>query len=64
MGAIAGMLDATEEEPTPLQKEVARIGRVLGVAVVVIALIAIAMLYAWFMSLVNCPSSATNSNIC
>jgi magnesium-transporting ATPase (P-type) len=37
MGAIAGMLEATEEEPTPLQKEVKRIGRMLGVAVVIIA---------------------------
>ncbi len=37
MGAIAGMLEATREEPTPLQKEVARVGRTLGLAVVVIA---------------------------
>lgn len=48
MGAIAGMLDATEEEPTPLQKEVARIGRVLGVAVVVIALIVVATVFLVF----------------
>jgi Ca2+-transporting ATPase len=37
MGTIAELLDATEEEATPLQKEVARIGRMLGIAVVVIA---------------------------
>ena len=42
MGAIAAMLDATAQEPTPLQKEVARIGRMLGVAVVVIALVVVA----------------------
>ena len=38
VGAIAAMLDATVEAPTPLQTEVARIGRVLGLAAVVIAL--------------------------
>ena len=38
VGAIASMLDATAEAPTPLQTEVARIGRVLGVAAVAIAL--------------------------
>jgi magnesium-transporting ATPase (P-type) len=41
MGSIAGMLDATKEEATPLQKEIARIGRMLGMAVVVIALIVV-----------------------
>ncbi|HET7526268.1 MAG TPA: HAD-IC family P-type ATPase, partial [Burkholderiaceae bacterium] len=41
MGAIAGMLDATIAAPTPLQLEVARIGRMLGVAVVVIAIIVV-----------------------
>ena len=38
MGAIAHLLEATEEERTPLQDEVARIGRMLGIAVIVIAL--------------------------
>src|SRR5690606_11810099 len=33
MGSIAAMLESTEEEPTPLQNEVARIGRMLGLAV-------------------------------
>jgi len=42
MGAIATMLDATVEQPTPLQKEVALIGRTLGIAVVVIAGIVVA----------------------
>jgi Ca2+-transporting ATPase len=39
MGSIAEMLEATEEEPTPLQKEVGRIGRMLGIAVIVIAVV-------------------------
>jgi P-type Ca2+ transporter type 2C len=42
VGAIAEMLEAAREEPTPLQKEVARIGRMLGIAVVVIAVIVVA----------------------
>ena len=42
MGAIAAMLEATEEQPTPLQKEVARVGRMLGIAVALIAVIVVA----------------------
>jgi magnesium-transporting ATPase (P-type) len=42
MGSIASMLAQTKEEPTPLQKEVARIGRMLGIAVVAIAAIVVA----------------------
>ena len=38
VGAIAEMLEATVEEPTPLQNEVSRIGKMLGAIVVVIAL--------------------------
>ena len=41
MGSIAQMLEATVEEPTPLQKEVGRIGRMLGFAVVVIAIVVV-----------------------
>ncbi len=37
VGAIASMLDATADAPTPLQLEVARMGRVLGLAAIVIA---------------------------
>ncbi|WP_296754179.1 cation-translocating P-type ATPase [Thiobacillus sp.] len=48
MGAIAEMLDATEEESTPLQKEIARIGRLLGIGVVVIALIVVATVFLIF----------------
>ncbi len=39
VGAIAHMLDATVEEPTPLQVEVTRIGRMLGISVIVIAIL-------------------------
>jgi Ca2+-transporting ATPase len=39
MGGIATLLEATHEEPTPLALEVARIGRMLGIAVVVIAVV-------------------------
>src|SRR5690606_2453050 len=39
VGAIAEMLDATVEEPTPLQNEVASISKMLGTAVVVIAIV-------------------------
>ena len=42
VGAIATLLDATEGQPTPLQMEVARIGRVLGLAAVVIAVFVVA----------------------
>ncbi|ODU06637.1 MAG: haloacid dehalogenase [Rubrivivax sp. SCN 71-131] len=48
MGAIAEMLDATVEQATPLQKEVATIGRMLGIAVVVIALIVVATVFLVF----------------
>ena len=41
MGAIAAMLEATVEAPTPLQKEMARIGRTLGIAAAVIAVIVV-----------------------
>jgi Ca2+-transporting ATPase len=46
MGAIAEMLEAAKEEPTPLQKEVARIGRMLGLAVIVIAGVVVATVLA------------------
>ena len=39
VGAIAEMLDATVEEPTPLQNEVKSISRMLGAGVVVIAIV-------------------------
>jgi Ca2+-transporting ATPase len=42
MGRIAGMLEATRDEATPLQKELDRIGRLLGIIVVAIAVVMIA----------------------
>jgi P-type Ca2+ transporter type 2C len=39
MGAVARLLAETEADETPLQREVARIGAVLGVAVVAIAVV-------------------------
>ena len=46
IGSIAEMLEATQEEPTPLQREVGRIGRMLGLAVVLIAVIVVATVMA------------------
>ncbi|MCO5100708.1 MAG: cation-translocating P-type ATPase [Burkholderiaceae bacterium] len=42
LGAIAGLLEAAEEPPTPLEREIERIGRLLGVAVVAVAAIVVA----------------------
>ncbi|MCY7314996.1 MAG: cation-translocating P-type ATPase [Rubrivivax sp.] len=42
MGQVAALLEATTAEPTPLEKEVARIGRTLGLAVVGIAVVVVA----------------------
>jgi len=39
IGKIAALLEATIEDPTPLEKEVARVGRTLGIAVVAIAVV-------------------------
>jgi len=41
MGRIAGLLSTTEDDPTPLQRELDRTGRLLGVVVVVIAVVMI-----------------------
>ena len=41
MGAIAQMLEATAQDATPLQKEVSRIGRMLGMAVIVISIVVV-----------------------
>jgi len=41
MGVIAHLLEATPEEATPLQKEVRQIGRMLGLAVLVIAAVVV-----------------------
>jgi Ca2+-transporting ATPase len=42
MGRIAGMLKEAPAETTPLQKELARVGKLLGIIVVVIAVVMIA----------------------
>lgn len=39
VGAIAGMLERTESEPTPLQKEIAGVSKLLGITVIVIAVL-------------------------
>ncbi len=41
MGRIAGMLKQAQPETTPLQKELARVGRLLGIVVVAIAVVMI-----------------------
>src|SRR5688572_25619890 len=41
MGRIAGMLKAEPEETTPLQKELDRVGKMLGVVVILIAVVMI-----------------------
>jgi Ca2+-transporting ATPase len=42
MGRIAGMLEEAPEETTPLQKELDRVGKLLGLVVVIIAAVMIA----------------------
>jgi Ca2+-transporting ATPase len=42
MGRIAGMLKEAPEETTPLQKELDRVGKLLGIIVIVIAVVMIA----------------------
>ena len=42
MGRIAHLLHDTRETPTPLQVEITRVGRTLGIAVVVIAVVVVA----------------------
>ncbi|MGI9601205.1 MAG: cation-translocating P-type ATPase [Acidimicrobiales bacterium] len=46
LGHIADLLQAQPEEPTPLQEEVARVGRFLGIAVVVIAVVVMGAILA------------------
>ncbi len=37
MGEVATLLESTVDDPTPLEREIVRVGRMLGIAVVVIA---------------------------
>ena len=48
MGRIAGLLHATREDPTPLQREIRLIGRMLGFAVIAIAVVVIVAIVAFF----------------
>ena len=48
MGRIADLLHATREQPTPLQREIARVGRMLGVAVVTIAVVVMVTVLLFF----------------
>ena len=54
VGAIAGMLAATPQQPTPLEKEIAHIGRTLGIAVLVIAVVVVGTVL-----LISRPASIT-----
>lgn len=45
MGRIAGMLKEAPDEATPLQKELDRVGKLLGVVVIVIAVVMIATIF-------------------
>src|SRR5690606_38850283 len=42
MGRIAGMLARTSDEDTPLQRELDRVGRIIGIVVLVIAVVMVA----------------------
>ncbi|HEX6424495.1 MAG TPA: cation-translocating P-type ATPase [Acidimicrobiales bacterium] len=44
MGRIASMLEETREERTPLQREIDRVGRMLGIGVVVVAIVVVAVI--------------------
>lgn len=48
MGQIADLLRTTEEEPTPLQREIGHVGRMLGIAVIAIAVVVIATIFVFF----------------
>ena len=44
LGRIAGLLESTETEPTPLQRELDRTGKRLGIGVIAIAVVVVATL--------------------
>ncbi len=45
MGRIARLLGETESDPTPLQREIAQLGKVMGIAVLAIAVIVIGAVF-------------------
>lgn len=48
VGKIARMLETTEDEATPLQKEIVRLGKMLGIAVVLIAAVVVTTTFVVF----------------
>jgi magnesium-transporting ATPase (P-type) len=54
VGQIAQLLEQTQEEPTPLEREIDRVGRTLGLGVIVIALVVVGAVL-----LTSMPSSAS-----
>lgn len=46
MGKIANLLQSTKEEPTPLQREIGRLGKMLGYTVIAIAIIVVSAVIA------------------
>lgn len=48
MGQIADLLHTTQEDPTPLQREIALVGRMLGTAVLLIAAVVITTIFLFF----------------
>lgn len=55
MGSIAEMLEATEEEPSTLQKEIAGVSKLLGITVIAIAVVVMIV-----TALVNDVSTASD----
>lgn len=55
VGSIAHLLNATAEEPTPLQREIKQVGRLLGIAVTIIACVVVST-----VALVSAPHSASD----
>ncbi|WP_068403126.1 cation-translocating P-type ATPase [Kribbia dieselivorans] len=45
MGSIATLLHETQEEPTPLSKEIDRVGKMLGILVIIVAIIVLATVF-------------------
>jgi cation transport ATPase len=56
ISAVAAMLEATEDDPTPLQRESGRIDRMLALAVIIIAVVVVTMVFA--ISDIQTPSDA------
>ncbi len=56
MGSVAEMLEATKKEPTPLEREIAFVGKMLGIIVIVIAVVVMAAV--WLVSDVQSAADA------